>query len=1000
MSFQIDQKLFHRRLRLLHTHFKNASRESEDVYFHHADALVVASGESNEELPYQKTTCLQTWLFGAEFPETVMCLTGDVFVVLTSQKKASYLEPLVVKMSEKQIPVVLLKRAKDGSNEEEIFEEFVGYVKKSRNGRVVGMLNKDVFSGRVYGKCVEKMKEFERVDVTFGISTVLAVKDEEGLNNTRIAAKVVSEAMKNNVVNDLMRIIDEERNVKHEDFSGNIEGYFVDEKKRKKLRLNKEVDENYLDICYTPVIQSGGKYNLKPSAVSNSDIMKFGTIICFMGVRYKSYCSNLGRTFFVDPKKEQEENYEFLIELQRYVLGLIRDGVLIKDVYMKGVEFVEKNRPELKSKLVKNFGFGIGLEFKEGDFTINGKNENEIVSGMTLNLAIGFQDLEIQGENYSLFVADTIKVTSTEPIILTDAPKRLKEITFEIGEQEEKQQVSKTKVLRSKLRTEEKEELNENKRREHQHELHERLNKEMLSLYKKNNSENNKVVEEMNNFESYKREALLPREVSNLKIFVDKRAESVVLPIYGLAVPFHISTIKNATKSDEGDGILLRINFNTPVKKEVNENSVEEFVLQYIRTISFKSSDVIRLTEVFKDINELRKMITKKATEKKEMADLVEQEKLIESKNKLLVLKDVYVRPIDGKRSEGSIEIHSNGLRFTSFVKRDFKLDLIFSNIKHLFFQPCDNELIAILHIHLKNPILIGKKKTKDVQFYREVTDLSYDETGGRGKRRNNYADEDELIQEQEERKRRARINSEFKQFAEKVMEQSNIEVDIPFRELGFNGVPFRQNVLMQPTTECLVHLTDTPFLVVTLPDVELALLERVSFGLKNFDLVFVFKNHNLQPVHINSIPMNSLEHIKDWLDSMDVAYAEAPVNFNWNNLLKVVKEDPIGFYEMGGWNFARGDDVEQQDEEHVSSESGSEFNDEQFNESESNESDFDDDEEFDEDDDAEEDEDEEDEDGLDWDDLEEQTRREEKEKEKKRILLEGKTSVPKKLSI
>ncbi|RKP18106.1 hypothetical protein ROZALSC1DRAFT_15541, partial [Rozella allomycis CSF55] len=84
-------------------------------------------------------------------------------------------------------------------------------------------------------------------------------------------------------------------------------------------------------------------YNLKPSAVSNSDIMKFGTIICFMGVRYKSYCSNLGRTFFVDPKKEQEENYEFLII----------DGVLIKDVYMKGVEFVEKNRPELKSKLAR-----------------------------------------------------------------------------------------------------------------------------------------------------------------------------------------------------------------------------------------------------------------------------------------------------------------------------------------------------------------------------------------------------------------------------------------------------------------------------------------------------------------------------------------------------------------------------------------------------------------------------------------------------------------------
>jgi nucleosome binding factor SPN SPT16 subunit len=38
--------------------------------------------------------------------------------------------------------------------------------------------------------------------------------------------------------------------------------------------------------------------------------------------------------------------------------------------------------------------------------------------------------------------------------------------------------------------------------------------------------------------------------------------------------------------------------------------------------------------------------------------------------------------------------------------------DLLFSNVKHLFFQPCDHELLVILHIHLKAPIMIGKKKT------------------------------------------------------------------------------------------------------------------------------------------------------------------------------------------------------------------------------------------------------------------------------------------------
>ena len=45
---------------------------------------------------------------------------------------------------------------------------------------------------------------------------------------------------------------------------------------------------------------------------------------------------------------------------------------------------------------------------------------------------------------------------------------------------------------------------------------------------------------------------------------VDRRAESVILPIYGQAVPFHISTLKNVSKSDEQDFVLLRFNFVVP----------------------------------------------------------------------------------------------------------------------------------------------------------------------------------------------------------------------------------------------------------------------------------------------------------------------------------------------------------------------------------------------------------------------------------------------------
>lgn len=31
-----------------------------------------------------------------------------------------------------------------------------------------------------------------------------------------------------------------------------------------------------------------------------------------------------------------------------------------------------------------------------------------------------------------------------------------------------------------------------------------------------------------------------------------------------MAVPFHITTLKNASKSDEGDFVMLRLNFITP----------------------------------------------------------------------------------------------------------------------------------------------------------------------------------------------------------------------------------------------------------------------------------------------------------------------------------------------------------------------------------------------------------------------------------------------------
>lgn len=45
---------------------------------------------------------------------------------------------------------------------------------------------------------------------------------------------------------------------------------------------------------------------------------------------------------------------------------------------------------------------------------------------------------------------------------------------------------------------------------------------------------------------------------------MDPRNESVLVPIYGQIIPFHVSMIKNVSKSEEGKYFFLRINFLNP----------------------------------------------------------------------------------------------------------------------------------------------------------------------------------------------------------------------------------------------------------------------------------------------------------------------------------------------------------------------------------------------------------------------------------------------------
>ncbi len=54
---------------------------------------------------------------------------------------------------------------------------------------------------------------------------------------------------------------------------------------------------------------------------------------------------------------------------------------------------------------------------------------------------------------------------------------------------------------------------------------------------------------------------------------------------------------------------------------------------------------------------------------------------------------------------------------------------------------------------------------------------------------------------------------------------------------LGFYGSHFQNNALILPSKNCIVSLVETPFLVITLSEIEIVSFERVDNKIKNFDM-------------------------------------------------------------------------------------------------------------------------------------------------------------------
>ncbi|KAJ1379296.1 PH-like domain superfamily [Sesbania bispinosa] len=653
---------------------------------------------------YLKSTALNLWLLGFEFPETIMVFMKKQIHILCSQKKASILES-VKKSAREAVDVDV--------------QSLIGH-----DASTVGYISREAPEGKLLEAWSDKLKNsnFHLSDVANGLSILFAVKSNEELTSIKRAAYLTTSVMKNFVVSKLENVIDEEKKVSHSTLMEETEKVILEPSK-----VNCKLKADNVDICYPPIFQSGGEFDLRPSAVSNDELLHYDSasvIICAVGARYKSYCSNIARTFLIDAEPLQSKAYEVLLKAHEAVIGSLKPGNKLSAAIPAAVSIVEKDAPDLVSNLTKSAGTGIGIEFRESGLNLNAKNEQIIKEGMVFNVSIGFQNLQSEKSKsknklFSLLLADTVIINKDKTEVVTSmSSKALKDVAYSFNEEEEEEKPSRKAdtngaepvISKTTLRSDNHEISKEELRRQHQAELARQKNEETARRLAGGGNET-------------------------------------------------------------GD----------------NRSSV--------RT----SAELV----AYKNINDLpppREMMIQ-----------------IDQKNEAVLL------PINGS------------------------MDMV-QNV-------------------------------------------------GGGKR--SAYDPDELEEEQRERERKNKINVEFQSFVNRVNDL--------WGQPQFNGLDLEFDQPLRGTWlpwACLVELIETPFLVVTLSEIEIVNLERVGLGQTNFDMTIVFKDFKRDVLRIDSIPSTSLDGIKEWLGHNRHQYYESRLNLNWRQILKTITDDPQSFIEGGGWEF------------------------------------------------------------------------------------------------
>ncbi|KAF7685807.1 FACT complex subunit spt-16 [Cucumispora dikerogammari] len=256
------------------------------------------------------------------------------------------------------------------------------------------------------------------------------------------------------------------------------------------------------------------------------------------------------------------------------------------------------------------------------------------------------------------------------------------------------------------------------------------------------------------------------------------------------------------------------------------------------------------------------------------------------------------------KLSSGSLEIYNKIIVFTT---NNQKLMIENENIKTIYFNyKTTEEDKYFIHFHLKKPIYFNNKLTKNVQFFyiliEKITDTSKFITK-----------KEELEIEFEELKLRNKYIQQIKTLIN-VFGNTELNFNSKVEILGFKFPAILKEKVNFYFTEFSLICLEHPFFFIDLNFVEVVSFERILSD--SFDLIFIInKEMEFSFQGVFNIEIKYIWDLKQIINQKSKVFIESKTNINWDAVIKSIKLDLVQFYEGGAWKDLMEDELESESE-------------------------------------------------------------------------------------